>query len=362
MSIQKRTAKLASAKPASTDAPPPKPYFVAISDIHFNVKNLALSTTALTQAMQFAKDLEVPLVVAGDLHDTKAIIRAEVANVLLDMFKDFNQYNDAFILVGNHDLVNEKGTAHGLNYLRQHAIIMENWGIHAQLDKVLFIPYQSDPAAYKSACRALDRFNTPYNMIVCHQGFAGANMGDYIQDKSAVGCEFAQVPTISGHYHKHQTLGNVTYIGNPYTMSFGEANDGPKGFLVVNEDGSFKHIPITLRKHLKINLKTCQQEIDGHTAYGVEYPHPNVAIGAHDLVWIQLHGNKSSLDKISKKDFLYYVVHSNFKLDKIPTDAEELVTTKPLTDHETLDALIDNLSEPATFKQKLKTMWRGLLK
>jgi hypothetical protein len=57
-----------------------KPVAVLISDVHFNLSTLELASSAMKMAQNRAVELNVPLVVAGDLTDHKAIIRGEVAD------------------------------------------------------------------------------------------------------------------------------------------------------------------------------------------------------------------------------------------------------------------------------------------
>lgn len=323
----------------------PKPKFVIISDIHFNEKNLKLSHSALSQALSKAEELDIPLVIAGDLNDTKAIIRAEVANDIIEIILGYS--TPVFILVGNHDKINEKGEEHGLNYLRPYAQVVDFPSGYKELPGVVFIPYQSDPTNYsniiKQKCSKGD-------IIVMHQGVFGANLGDYVHDKSAIDVSILEDhKCFSGHYHQHQTIGTLTYCGSPFTMSFGEASDGPKGFLVVNEDGSFTREILNLRKHII-------QDINAEAYWEIGAQDPK------DVLWVKLHGTKSYLDNIQKYSISKFIGHSNFKLDKIPTDDQKLeLSAKPLTGEELLDKIIDNKSDTTEYKNRLKSIWRELL-
>ena len=319
---------------------PSDPIFVAISDIHFNLANLELSSIALKAALAKAEQLNVELVIAGDLNDTKAIIRAEVANAIIKILK-WAQV-PVHIIAGNHDLINEKGKEHGLNYLAPYALITDQ--PESIFDGVYAIPYQSDLDELEAI---LDKVPAG-EIIVMHQGVNGANMGDYVIDKTSISSDLLALHTcISGHYHRHQTVGTLTYIGSPFTMSFGEANDGAKGFLVVNRDGSFTREILNLRKHVIKELHVGDR-IDMHTNEG-------------DLLWVKLFGPKSLLDKTSKKQVAEAVGHDNFKLDKIYEDIEPLAentSPKLRTNAEILDSLIDQLKENEPMKKSLKKLWR----
>lgn len=322
-----------------------KPIAVCISDIHFNINTLPIASAALSAALKKAEELRIPLIIAGDLNDTKAIIRAEVANAIISILK--NSKVKIYILAGNHDLVNEKGSEHGLNYLRPYAKIVDK-PTFGFIPNVFMVPYQSDIEKLKTL---LSAFN-PSLIWIMHQGFMGAQMGDYIQDKTSIDPELVKDFTvISGHYHRHQTLGTVTYIGSPYTITYGEANDGPKGFLILNEDGSFTREILNLRKHLILNrdLQTANNPVENYNQ--------------GDLVWLKLTGPKVELDQLNKTKLgLKLFGHSNFKLDLFPIEEnnQKQLKVQNQQDWEILDSIIDASAHDDFVKEQLKALYREL--
>lgn len=327
-----------------------EPLFVAISDIHFNPNNLELATLALQAAIDKASELRIPLIIAGDLHDTKAIIRAEVANRLL---KIFNPEVRTYILAGNHDLINEKGTEHGLNYLNSDMVHVA--GFPATVDigghPVYLIPYQNTTQKFKDALSSVPKGS----IVVCHQGVHGAYLGDYVQDKTSIEVgSLDGYKIISGHYHRHQTVGALTYIGSPFSHTFGEANDGGKGFLIVNEDGTYTQQVLPLRKHIKIEVT-----MEGSQLW---LPH---GLSPDDLVWLKITGPQSELDKLGKFEIgMGLLGHSNFKLDLIPTNStqsEPAGVVVNLSAGEMLDKLIDSMPDAPDQLTYLKSLWKGLI-
>lgn len=319
--------------------------FVAISDLHFNEKNLEVASAALQQAIDKAKELEIPLIIAGDLNDTKAIIRAEVANKLIRILREASETIKIAILVGNHDLINEKGVENSLNFLSPYADIISHT---RSWEGINLVPYQTDPDQF------LTQINRHEGLVVCHQGVLGAFMGEYIQDKSSVNpLKLKQFTIISGHYHRHQTVGTVTYIGTPYTTSFSEANDPEKGFLIVNADGTFIRWLTSLRRHIII-----ERDLDELTEEDFCQVHEN------DLLWIKLHGPESELKKIKKSELgKKYLGRNDFKLDLISTDTTitNIIHPKGLSNTQILDILIEDLSETRSQKDKLKGLYLEIL-
>lgn len=323
-----------------------KPIAVLISDIHFNIHTLNLASTALKLALIYAEEHSLPLCICGDLNDTKAIIRGEVANRLIELFEAHSAVNIT-ILIGNHDLLNEKGEEHSLEFLKPYAAIVkspvDDYTIGATL-----IPYQNSIEKFKKALE-----EKPMNgLILMHQGVLGAHMGEYVVDRTSISPDdLSSFTCISGHYHRHQTVGTVTYIGSPYTTSFAEANDGPKGFQLLHSDGSLEQVPIGLRKHVirEVSYESVADPIED--------------LKPQDLLWLKVSGPTSELDRLDKKKIGTALLgHQNFKLDKIYPDApNNRIYIEKMKDNDILDKFIDELNTLPTQKAFLKTLWREIL-
>lgn len=330
-----------------------RPICVGISDVHYRVDTLKLADAAMRQAIEKAVELRLPLVVFGDLNDTKALIRGEVANALIETMQ-YAKSNDVLVVVltGNHDMLNEKSEANSLEFLRPYCEVVSRTdrfplsGVH-----IAWIPYQCR-ADYFIA--ALKRTATSGDLVFCHQGMLGADMGGYMQDHSAITPKDVENFTcISGHYHKHHTVGTLTYIGNPYTLTFGEANDGPKGFQIIYSDGSMEMVESSLRRHRVIDVKCSELH---------ELPHlDKYMLG--DLIWLKLHGTAAELEDITKADMVELLGRHSFKFDKIVEASEQVVAGKVAgkTDGEVMDVLIDESKESPAFKKSVKALWRELM-
>ena len=330
----------------------PKPAAVLISDVHYNLPNLKLADAALRQAILKANELNVQLWICGDLHDTKANIRGECLNALIKTLMLANK--KPRILVGNHDRINEKSEEHSLTILD---------GFYAEvIDKpmrtangVYFIPYNHDSASAAAYIHTIARNST----IIAHQGITGSNMGDYVIDKSAFSPQdVAGHRVISGHYHARQTIklpdgGTWDYIGNPFTVSYGEANDPEKGFQILMDDGSLEFVPANLRKHVVIESDASLEKAFLVTPT----PKPD------DLVWVKVSDTKEKLQGITKdyvKMYLHLNENQSLRLDLIPDEAETTTTKPNLSNPELLDSLIDSLTNTSDeCKTRLKEKWKS---
>lgn len=332
-----------------------KPKVVLISDLHFTPATLHQATASLLAAMARARCLNVALIIAGDTLDSKDIIRGSCANRLISLLADANDIA-IYLMVGNHDLLNEKSTEHSLNFLKPYVNVIDSPEYITALDLYL-IPYQTDSAELKTTLSHIESGAT----LIMHQGVQTANMGHYVQDKTSLPPEaFADFRVISGHYHRRQdikcgrprkgAIGLFSYIGNPYSLSFGEAQDGNKGFQVLMDDGILEFQALNLRKHVVIETSTKFWR-------DIERPNPE------DLVWLKIEGPRSQLAEIKKSEVAKFIGHSNFKLDLIPTDTSAKVQeAQKLSGEDLFDSLITGLDgEDEDYKNYLKLLWREVL-
>lgn len=335
------------------------PVAVLISDIHYNITTIALADAALRQAADEAERLQIPLIVAGDLHDTKANMRGECITAMINTFNRTTV--PVYVLRGNHDQINEKSESHSLDFLKliNNVFVIDYFSVNSDFN---FIPYQNDVEMFKFYLSKVPEGAT----IIMHQGVKGSSSGDYMQDPTAIEKELlANHRVISGHYHTRQDIkcgrprkggvGLMSYIGNPYTLNFGEANDPAKGFRVLNSDGTLDFIPTNLRKHVII---TMDYSADG------EYKMHTTGLTYHkdDIVSVKITATKEQLATIKKQDIAEKIGKDNFRLEMIPLDNTSILPQNTIVSSEhTLDSLIDNLQNTSIDqKTRLKNLWKGL--
>lgn len=348
-----------------------EPVAVLISDIHYSLPTLALADAALGQAIDKANELQVPLIIAGDLHDTKANLRGECIKamratlarymVCLYNWDGEEYYHLPLVLIGNHDRINEKSEDHALECISDLVQLVTKPtftnNISVKNKSLLLVPYQHDIQVIKDYCKSLSKLDRG-STIIMHQGISGSNSGDYIQDKTAITQEdVAGFRVVSGHYHTRQTIallggGQWDYIGNPYTLNFAEANDPPKGFQVLMNDGSLQFVPTNLRRHVVID---CHAE--------KLHEHAHYVLSDDDLLLVKLRGTQEELLHSDREGVELTLNRSQFRLDLIPDEMKTGVskqTAKKLEGGELLDSLIDSLNN-ASFEQKcrLKDTWKG---
>ncbi len=345
-----------------------KPLAVLISDIHVGLPTLEISLQALIQAIFKSNDLQVPLIVAGDLHDTKANMRGECVNAMIDAFR---RVTNCYVLRGNHDQINEKSKDHSLNFLHHiddyNSVSVIDGSVEVLLDydKIVYlIPYHHDVEELRAYLKTIPKGST----IIMHQGLNGSNSGEYIQDRSAL--EYKDVEdfrVISGHYHRRQDIktgrprkgavGLFSYIGNPYTLNFAEASDPEKGFQILMDDGTLEFVPTNLRRHVVIEL-----EVDSEGGWVTNY---SEKIQSSDLIRVKVTGPSDELAKTTKERISkFFGITQSFRLDLIPIDTTITAEERPKaqTQTELLDSLIDSLSNTDKIrKTRMKDMYKDFL-
>lgn len=331
-----------------------RPIAVIQGDTHYNLVNLEIADKATRMGIAKANELNVPFILNGDTNDGKANLRAEWVKALIETIKTARV--KPYINIGNHDLINTKGTEHSLEFLRPYATVIDKISYCQDIDSWI-IPYHDDADELREYLNAIHEGAT----LIMHQGLHGGNMGHYIQDRSALNLiDLASFRTILSHYHARQdikcgrpqkgTVGLATYIGSPYSTSFSEANDPEKGFSILMDDGSLEFVPTNLRRHVIIEIDlTKPTEI-------------HQTINSNDLVWVKVTGSKNLLELVCKDNLRKQInVVDNFRLELIPTDVESKVVKISTNQNELLDSIIDSRQDlDSSTKDRLKVTWKNL--
>lgn len=328
-----------------------KPIGVLLSDVHYSLQTLELADKATRIAISKANKLDVPLIICGDLHDSKANLRGECVNAMLETFQ--RAVIAPYILVGNHCKLNEKSDKHSLNFLNPYAVIVDE-PMDMPLTGAHGIPYYSSNF---DLCMYINTLSKD-TLLIMHQGLQGSNSGEYFQDKTALTPEdVAGRRIISGHYHARQDIplpdgGMWSFVGNPYTLNYGESKDPCKGFQVLYSDGSLEFIPTDLRSHVVVELTTKDL---------LDHPKDHPLIGENDLVKVKVSGTKMELATITKAHIAKYLdTEVPFKLEFIYEPDTVVVTTKQLKGPELLDSLIASLNGTEDDKVRLTNLWKDL--
>lgn len=166
------------------------------------------------------------------------------------------------ILPGNHDIYSQ-GSAFDMV---TSASILRGYGAVKSKPTVLklksgfrvgLVPYTHD---YNEAVLSLADMSAKSDLMVTHLDFEGASYESGTESLSKLTPHF-DVPVVSGHLHKTQKIGSVSYVGSLVQHRFGQYDlKNVGGVLLFDpekpEDDQIKTIPNTASQHyLRIDLE-----------------------------------------------------------------------------------------------------------
>ena len=195
-----------------------------------------------------------PVIWLGDFLDTKEVVRSKCLNLLLEKLAASKLYH--IILIGNHDWHNHDCKDHSLvplKLLKNVAVIDEPKYING----MLFAPYYNDLDKLRKVLK-----DNHCNIVFAHLDVVDCDYGNGVLATKGLNIKELDKDKvyISGHYHKYQQVGNLTYLGTPFSHSFGESNqkkyiaefDSKKIELVLEETKFPQHITLEVEaKNLK---------------------------------------------------------------------------------------------------------------
>lgn len=222
--------------------------YTIVGDPHIKPGNL--ETTA--QLFDLVEGMGRPVIWLGDMLDTKEVVRSRCLNVLYRYLKGSDLQHT--ILVGNHDWHNLECKDHALEPLKEleNATIVDKPLI---INEMLLLPYIHSPKEFKETVAKYAR-RVVSTVLIMHQGVNGFDFGNGFIEENGV--DMGDLPKfgtiISGHFHKYQKKGNLTYVGTPFSHSFGESNQD-KYIMLFNTEGHKQELIETpFPKHITLEM------------------------------------------------------------------------------------------------------------
>lgn len=225
--------------------------YLVIGDPH--VTHGSLEKIALLFDM--IEDIGLPVIVLGDLFDTKEIIRGRCFNYVYKRLKASKL--QWIFLVGNHDWFNLDCEEHSLEALKEidHVTIVDE---PKMIMNMLFVPYFDDLNKFYEAANN-PRFDVAKTLFM-HQGVIGFDYGNgFIADGNGHGeitaakiRPFKQI--ISGHFHKFAQHENLTFLGTPFSHTFGETDQTKYIGIYDPDDYTLELMETPFPRHRSIEL------------------------------------------------------------------------------------------------------------
>lgn len=286
--------------------------FTIVGDPHATLKSLD-KINQLTVAIE---NLGLPTIWLGDLLDTKEVIRGKCQNTWFNYFTASKLHHT--IIIGNHDWFNHDCEEHSLEGLKllPNVTVIDEFTLR---DNIYFLPYIHDQEELKKLLKKI-----PKDAVVFgHFEIKSFDFGNgHICDKGMTTKSLTRFKrVISGHFHKYQQKDNFTYLGSPFSHSFGEVNqDKFLGRYALNED-KLELLPTTFPRHVSYEID-CDKT-----------PVVTLMNNPNDHVRIILTGSQDNIDKTKSLS----TINENIKLIERSTD--------DFDNQAIVDETADNLSQ-----------------
>lgn len=238
---------------------------VYIGDPHFKHNNNDYVDEFIKTSLNVVEyNLPCLCVVAGDVLDTHEKLHQTPLNKAVRFLKKLATMCPTFVLVGNHDYVNNQQFLtdnHWMNCLKgssENLYIVDrptrSTDVLTEVPDLMFVPYVP-PGRF---VEALETKGGSWRDCVCifaHQEFRGSNLGIVSSEHGdSWPIDFPQV--VSGHIHKrHSPQDNILYPGSVIQHNFGEENnDGGVAILTFGKEMTAEYMRVDIPRMYSVNV------------------------------------------------------------------------------------------------------------
>ena len=151
-----------------------------------------------------------------------------------------NGFLDVHIIKGNHDIMyKDSRKISSLNAFKEkfsNLVVYDEISAMPNLPKVLLVPWLCSGEEYDGLIKLIKK--TKPTTVIGHFEFSSFRMNDhYVMEHGQSHKELHMVRDVfSAHYHTEQEKDNVTYLGSPIPMDYGNANEFNHGFVIYDTD------------------------------------------------------------------------------------------------------------------------------
>lgn len=204
---------------------------LCVGDPHFQASNINDAEKLITQLLEYVQRIKPTFVVIlGDTLHTNETILLPPFKKASEMIEKVSMYTRVYVLIGNHDFLNESQylTDNHPFFVHKHinnVFIVDKPQVYTHDNFTFgFVPYVQKGMFTKTLNTYVSGWSE-FDCIFAHQEFKGCKMGAFISE----GEEWSQDNplVISGHIHEHQILEpNVFYTGS--AMQHGDSDNQTK--------------------------------------------------------------------------------------------------------------------------------------
>ncbi len=238
------------------------------TDWHFGKSNGKFDKIILdgiTKQCEYAKANNIKIMInLGDTLDVKQTISTSTLNYLARAFKLLNEtFDKIYLLVGNHDMSKKSydSNGHNLHIFEgyNNVILVDVPKIYEIYGKTFYLlPYF--PNEYMK-----DHIFPKADYLCGHIEVQGFMLNQFIKaeegiNANAITNNYEHV--FLGHFHKRQTRGTISYIGNLCRFFYGEDDDERGWTILDTETGNQEFVEYEHPRMYKFKISTLLEITD----------------------------------------------------------------------------------------------------
>jgi DNA repair exonuclease SbcCD nuclease subunit len=243
-----------------------------VSDIHFGVKSNSESFLKVTENLflvtlkRIITDKGITDVrILGDLFDNRNTVNVRTFNSVMKVFRWYQRHMPSVrwkVLLGNHDIYyHNRLDISSIDMLRELPnvqIIEEITEEKINNKSIITFPWLIKDSTNWMKFKEISKGTKKYDLCLGHFEINGFEVQHGItHDGGNDTGEFKNFKRVfTGHFHIRATKNNITYLGSPYQITWGDYGD-EKGIYVYDVDtDSVEYTPNTDAPiFVKINIK-----------------------------------------------------------------------------------------------------------
>lgn len=240
---------------------------VLINDIHLDKSNGSLVKDIFQQLMKVCEEYNTHCIFCGgDVFTNRSGQPLQCLTDWKEILEILTKKGfEFYVIPGNHDKTDSNSERSYLDIFGEKCVhLYRNHG-RVLLDGCVigFIPYFQDEKWLEEFQRLEDEIDDNLRegdiqiddatILITHMGFDGVVNNDGSRVSSVIKPSMFKnwTKVLIGHYHNASELAdNVIYTGSAYQNNYGE-NITDKGFTVVFNDGSIKHVQSKFPRYIK---------------------------------------------------------------------------------------------------------------
>lgn len=240
---------------------------VLINDIHLDKSNGSLVKDIFQQLMKVCEEYNTHRIFCGgDVFTNRSGQPLQCLTDWKEILEILTKKGfEFYVIPGNHDKTDSNSERSYLDIFGENCVHLYRSAGRVLLDGCIigFIPYFQDEKWLEEFQRLEDEIDDNLReediqiddatILITHMGFDGVVNNDGSRVSSVIKPSMFKnwTKVLIGHYHNASTLAdNVIYTGSAYQNNYGE-NITDKGFTVVFNDGSIKHVQSKFPRYIK---------------------------------------------------------------------------------------------------------------